>query len=65
MFRDNLIYFGYVEHPTESNPLAFFNYEDLTQEELEKYNNFLEHNRKVIKMCAEEADKVNSMEFEI
>lgn len=30
MYRDNLIYFGYVEHPTETNPLAFFKFDDLT-----------------------------------
>lgn len=45
MFRDNLIYFGYVEHPEQENPLAFFKYDDLNEEELAKFKSFEEHNK--------------------
>lgn len=38
VYRQNLIYFGYIKHPNEENSLAFFEYDDLTDEDLMNYN---------------------------
>lgn len=44
IYRENLIYFGYIKHPTIDNKLAFFDLDDLSDNELTNYCQFLNHN---------------------
>lgn len=39
-YRENLIYFGYIKHPTIDNKLAFFDFDDLNDNDLTNYCQF-------------------------
>lgn len=52
--KDYLLFFGYTDHPTESNETAFFQYkrEDgshpFTEEDLASYKGYLKFNEKTM-----------------
>ena len=46
--REFLHFFGYSSHPTESNPTAFFQFNDQTEADLANFNMFRKLNDKTL-----------------
>jgi hypothetical protein len=61
-----LYFFGYTNHPTEENPMAFFNFDSHSEENLKNYMGFKEVNKASVKrVCGTDGEEKKLQKYYI